>query len=351
MPSRRRCSVGTGAEPVSIPDPPEARYYRKARDATVVCLLCHHRCHIQPGSSGACRVRRNDGGRLVLPFYGLASAFSVDPIEKKPLYHFLPGSNTYSAGYVGCNLHCPFCQNFGISQSTDAAVTRIDPASLVRAALDSGCPSIAHTYSEPVIHAEFVETSMKAARAAGLRNVLVTNGCAAPDASTSLLSLCDAVNVDLKSWDASFYGSELGGDLETVKSFMETAFRSGVHVEATTLVIPGKNDDDWHIDGISAFLASLSPGIPLHLSAYHPMYRYRIPATPAATILRLAKIARKRLRYVYAGNVSGERSKTECRTCGAVLIARHGYSVDATGLSGSRCSSCGTESPIINPLK
>lgn len=349
MPSRRRCSGGTGAEPVPSPDPPEARYYRKYRDDTVVCLLCHHRCHIQPGSLGACRVRLNDGGRLALPFYGLASAFSVDPIEKKPLYHFLPGSNTYSAGYVGCNLHCPFCQNFGISQSTDVAVTRIDPAALVRAALDSGCPSIAHTYSEPVVHAEFVEASMKEAKAAGLRNVLVTNGCAAPDAAISLLTLCDAVNVDLKSWDEAFYHSELGGDLETVKSFIETAFRSGVHVEVTTLVIPGKNDGDWHMEGIAAFLESLSSDIPLHISSYRPMYRYTIPATSAATIHRLVKTAGKRLRYVFAGNVSGERSITECRACGAVLIARHGYVVDVTGLSGSRCSSCGAESPIVNP--
>ncbi len=190
---------------------------------------------------------------------------------------------------------------------------------------------------------------MKAARAAGLGNVLVTNGCAAPDAAVSLLSLCDAVNVDLKSWDDSFYRSELGGDLETVKAFIETAFRSGVHVEATTLVIPGKNDDDWHMNGIASFLESLSPDIPLHLSAYRPMYKYVIPATPAATIHRLVKTAEKRLRYVYAGNVAGERSITECRTCGAVLVARHGYSVDTTGLAGSRCASCGTESSIINP--
>jgi len=348
-PSKRKCSAGTGADGVSVLVPPEGRYWDKGPDGIVSCRLCHHHCRIQPGSSGICRVRRNDGGRLVLPFYGLASALSVDPIEKKPLYHFLPGSTTYSIGYVGCNLHCPFCQNFGISQSTDAPVERICPEDVVRLARKSGCPSIAHTYSEPVVHAEFVEDCMKAARAAGFRNVLVTNGCAAPDAAVSLLSLCDAINVDLKSWDASLYRSELGGDLETVKVFIETAFRSGVHVEATTLVIPGKNDEDWQINGISEFLASLSAEIPLHLSAYRPMYRYVIRATPAATIHRLVKLAKKRLRYVYAGNVAGERSITECRTCGAVLVARHGYSVDTSGLTGSRCASCGSESSIVNP--
>ncbi len=286
-----------------------------------------------------------------MPFYGLASALSIDPIEKKPLYHFLPGSATYSIGYVGCNLRCPFCQNFSISQSTEAPVEQVDPEDLARAARNAGCLSIAHTYSEPIVHAEFVEASMKAARAAGLFNVLVTNGCAGSDAARSLLSLCDAVNVDLKAWDQNFYSSELGGDLETVKLFIETACKSGVHVEATTLLIPGKNDEAWQVDSIAAFLASLSPEIPLHLSAYRPMYRYAIPATSSTTIHRLTKIARQRLRYVYAGNVSGERSITECRSCGAVLVSRHGYAVDTDGLVGTRCTSCGIESPIVNVLK
>lgn len=330
-------------------DPPEAWYYEKTKTATVICRLCHHSCQIHSGSFGVCKVRRNDGGRLVLPYYGLASAFSIDPIEKKPLYHFLPGSNTYSVGYVGCNLHCPFCQNYNISQTTDAPVSRTDPDSLIRAAHESGCPSISHTYSEPLIHAEFVEASMKAARTAGLKNVLVTNGCTTPDAALSLLSLCDAVNVDLKSWDDVFYSSELGGDLETVKSFIEMAFRSGVHVEVTTLVIPGKNDDDQNVNHIASFIKSLSPDIPLHISAYRPMYRYRVPATTARVIHRLKNVARNQLRYVYTGNVTGERSITECRNCGAVLVARHGYSIDTTGLTGSRCSSCGSVSPIINP--
>jgi len=330
---------------------PEARYYEKIRDLAVRCSLCHHRCVIVPGASGACRVRRNEGGTLCLPFYGLASALSVDPIEKKPLYHFLPGSSTFSIGYVGCNLHCPFCQNSGISQSVDAPTERVDPERLVREAKRAGCPSIAHTYSEPVVHAEFVEASMRAARASGLRNVLVTNGCAGPDAAVSLLSLCDAVNVDIKSWDEAFYRDELGGDLATVLAFVETAFRFGVHVEATTLVIPGKNDEVSQIEGIASFLSSLSPDIPLHLSAYRPMYRYTIPATPAATIRHLSDAARRQLRYVYAGNVPGERSITECRACGSVLVARRGYAVDATGLEGSRCSACGAESPVFNPQK
>lgn len=324
----------------------EARYYAKAQGGDVLCSLCHHRCGIAPGATGACRVRRNEGGRLTLPFYGLASALSVDPIEKKPLYHYLPGSRTYSVGYVGCNLRCPFCQNFGISQSTDAVVERITPAWLAGEARRSGCPSISHTYSEPIVHAEFVEESMRAARVVGLKNVLVTNGCAGADAATALLSLCDAVNVDIKAWDRDFYRDELGGDLETVKVFVSMAYEFGVHVEATTLVIPGKNDEPDQIDGIAGFLASLSPDIPLHLSAYRPMYRYTAPATPSASIRRLVDVAGRRLRYVYAGNVPGERSVTTCRACGAVLVSRRGYAVDASGLSGSACASCGARSPI-----
>jgi len=278
----------------------------------------------------------------------MASAVSIDPIEKKPLYHFLPGSSTYSVGYVGCNLRCPFCQNFSISQSTDAPVQRLDPAGLAESALRASCPSISHTYSEPIVHAEFVEASMRAARAVGLKNVLVTNGCAGADAASSLLSLCDAVNVDIKCWDADFYHDELGGDLETVKAFAETAFRFGTHLEVTTLIVPGKNDDDAQVDSIAAFLASLSPDIPLHISAYRPMYRYAVPATPPRTVRRLVETAKRRLRYVYAGNVSGAPSITECRDCGSVLVSRRGYAVDRSGLAGGRCASCGAVVPMVD---
>ena len=325
----------------------EARFYERAGDGMVRCSLCHHRCLVAPGRLGVCRVRRNDGGRLVLPFYGHASAISIDPIEKKPLYHFLPGSPTYSVGYVGCNLRCPFCQNFGISQSTDALTEAVDPADLARAALRAACPSLSHTYSEPLVHAEFVIESLKAARSAGLRTVLVTNGCALHEAATEVLSLCDAVNVDIKSWDEAFYRDELGGDLPTVKAFVELGFRLGTHVEATTLVIPGKNDDDDQVDGIAAFLASLSPDIPLHLSAYRPMNRYAVGPTPSSTIERLTVVARKRLSYVYPGNVGGMAVRTACRSCGATLVERRGYGIDMSGLTGGSCSACGSRSPII----
>ncbi len=287
---------------------------------------------------------------MVLPFYGHASGLSVDPIEKKPLYHFLPGSQTWSIGYVGCNLRCPFCQNYQISQSTDAATERITPEQLVAGALRAQCPSIAHTYSEPLVHAEFVIECMKQARAAGLLNVLVTNGCARAPASTELLALCDAVNVDIKSFDPDWYRGELGGDLETVMTFIRQAQRLGVHVEATTLVIPGMNDAETQIAGIAAFLAGLSSDIPLHLSAYRPMFRYTIPATSEVTIDRAVAVASRFLTSVYAGNISGERAVTRCQSCGATLVSRRGYAVDAHGLRGSRCAACDAPSTIINPL-
>lgn len=325
----------------------KAGFHETRPDGSVACGLCPHRCVLAPGSTGICRVRRNENGAMVLPFYGQASGLSVDPIEKKPLYHFLPGSQTWSIGYVGCNLRCPFCQNHAISQSTGALTERVTPGQLVIGARRARCPSIAHTYSEPLVHAEFVIECMRHARNAGLFNVLVTNGCALAPASTEILSLCDAVNVDIKSFDAAWYRQELGGDLPTVLAFVEEAYRLGVHVEATTLVIPGKNDDDGQIEGIADFLAGLSRDIPLHLSAYRPMYRYTVPSTPKATIDHAVALARRHLRYVYPGNVSGERSVTVCPACGAPLVSRLGYATDTSGLRGSHCAACGAATPVF----
>ncbi len=352
--SRKASSVDTGVDvpahdlPTALtPDAaPVARYYRALADGTLVCGLCHHRCHLAQGKSGICGVRKNDGGRLELPFYGFTSALSVDPIEKKPLYHFMPGSSVFSVGYVGCNLHCPFCQNFAISQSTKARGVFVLPEDLAREAKRLACSAIAHTYSEPIVHAEFVEESMRLARASGLLSILVTNGCASADAARDLLSLCDAVNVDLKAWDPDFYAHELGGERDSVLRFIRLAHTLGVHLEVTTLVIPGKNDTESQIDGIASFLASLSVDIPLHLSAYRPMYLYRTPATSPESIRHLVDRAREQLRYVYSGNVPGEPLSTLCQSCGATLVARQGYAVDSSGLSGTRCSACGAESPI-----
>ena len=228
----------------------------------------------------------------------------MDPVEKKPLYHFRPGSPVFSVGFTGCNLACPFCQNWSISRNPDAPADQVAPGEVVRAARASGCGMIAYTYSEPLVHAEYLLDCLRTANAQGLENVLVTNGHAREEPAREVLNLTDAANVDLKSWDAEWYRTELGGDLETVKAFIRLA--AGLtRLEVTTLVIPGRTDDPEGIRGISGFLAGLSPDIPLHLSAYRPMYKYRLPPTSRETLETLAKIARENLRYVYLGNVPG----------------------------------------------
>ncbi|HQK35252.1 MAG TPA: AmmeMemoRadiSam system radical SAM enzyme [Spirochaetales bacterium] len=281
----------------------EAQYYETQPDGTVTCVLCPRRCVIKPGQSGICRVRKNEGGVLRLPYWGKVSALALDPIEKKPLYHFMPGTRTFSIGYVSCNLHCPFCQNYHISQTTNYPVETYTPEALVALARQSGCPSMSHTYSEPLIHAEFVSACCTLAHGAGLASILVTNGCINEAPAQDILAHTQAVNVDLKSWNVEWYEKELGGNRDTVCAFIALAKRMGVHVEVTTLVIPGKNDSEAEIASIARFLADIDAAIPLHLSAYHPMYRYTIPPTPPKTIYALEKVAKQYLSSVYPGNI------------------------------------------------
>ncbi len=333
---------------------PSAAYWHPEADGSIHCDLCPHRCRIGEGRSGICRVRRCEGGAVSLPYFGLLSALALDPIEKKPLHHFLPGSEVISAGFVGCNMRCPFCQNWQISQELPAEMStsagRYSPESLVAAALESGAPSIAYTYSEPTIHFEFVLASMKAARAAGLKNVLVTNGCLNPGPARELLALTDAANVDLKTWSENAYSKTLGGGRESVLDFIRIA-TSLCHVEITTLVVPGMSDELEDMKAISSFIAGLSPDIPLHLSAYHPAWKHQAPPTSAAALSDLVRVARARLRYVYIGNLAGSEAETRCPSCGTVAISRRGYRIDSRGLAISghtaACANCGSKLPII----
>lgn len=320
-----------------------AEYWHPCGDGAVACELCPHHCRLSEGKSGLCKVRRNEGGELVLPYYGKLSALAVDPIEKKPLHHFLPGSSVFSAGFVGCNLRCPFCQNWRISQSLPAGLEDFSPEELVGEALRSGSPSIAYTYSESAIHFEFVREAMRGARRAGLKNVLVTNGCIDPKPARELLALTDAANVDLKTWSAEAYREELGGDRDAVLEFIRIA-ASLCLVEVTTLVVPGFSDDASRIASIADFLAGISPEIPLHLSAYYPAWKYESPPTRPESLLELGRVAEERLDYVYIGNVAGRSADTVCPRCGSVLIARRGYRSEVVGIAagerGARCSSC-----------
>lgn len=322
------------------------RFYERREDGRVQCVLCPHRCLIAPGKHGTCRVRFNRDGDLELPFYGRLSAIAVDPIEKKPLFHFYPGREILSVGFVGCSLHCPFCQNHHIAHDTGAPTKYVSPEALVDTARTGGSFGISYTYSEPIVHLEYVLEAAALARQRGLKNVLVSNGYIGREAAGELIELMDAANIDLKSNNAEFYRRELGGGLEEVKSFLAAA-AGRLSLEVTTLVIPTRNDSEEEIDGLARFLASLSPEIPYHLSAYYPQYRYTLPPTPPELLSRLAAVARRHLRYVYLGNLGLEESNTLCPNCGQLLVRRRGYSVRLEGLKGDRCGNCGSSIPIV----
>jgi pyruvate formate lyase activating enzyme len=323
-----------------------ARFFQTHADGKVACSLCPHACIIAEGRHGVCSARFNRAGTLEIPFYGRISALAVDPIEKKPLYHYYPGSRILSAGFVGCSLRCKFCQNWQISQSTDAATRFVSPEEMVRTARDEESFAIAYTYSEPLIHLEYVLETAALARRAGLKNVLVSNGYINKQPAEEALGLIDAANIDLKAFDPVFYKEETGGDLEEVKRFLSQA-AGRIHLEVTTLVIPTKNDSPAQVEGIARFIASLDRNIPLHLSCYYPQYKYDLPPTPVATVRGLADAARRHLPYVYIGNAGGEETNTACPGCGNLLVRRRGYSTSVVGLREGACSRCGVPSPIV----
>ncbi|MDR0453061.1 MAG: AmmeMemoRadiSam system radical SAM enzyme [Treponema sp.] len=333
--------------------------------ALPICGLCPHRCAPAPGKAGLCRARKNEAGRITLPLYGRVTALALDPIEKKPLYHFRPGSQILSAGFAGCNLRCPFCQNWHISQKTDGPWQDISPAELVAAAKKSG-GQIAYTYSEPLVHFEYLLEAMALARREGVANVLVSNGCINAEPAAEIIPLLDAANIDLKCFSGETYAEVLGGSLEAVKRFIASAYGAGAHLEVTTLIVPGLNDGLAEFDAASDFLASLaSPSspeagrrgraalreIPWHLSAYRPDYRWDAPPTDPSLLAGLARRARQKMPYVYTGNISGGLSDTACPACGETLVSRRGYRVDTGGLAparegGFRCASCGERAPF-----
>ncbi|MGD0725931.1 MAG: AmmeMemoRadiSam system radical SAM enzyme [Spirochaetia bacterium] len=324
----------------------EALWCERRPDGRIACLLCPHACVIADGGHGICGVRFNRAGSMEIPLYGRISSFSVDPIEKKPLYHFHPGSRILSVGFVGCSFHCKFCQNWHISQGTNAETRYMGPGELVEAARRENSFGIAYTYSEPLVHAEYLMDTMRLAREAGLKNVLVSNGYISPGPADELLGLVDAANIDLKAFDPDFYRTETGGKLEEVKRFISQA-AGLIHLEITTLVIPTKNDTIDQVEGIARFVASLDPGIPFHLSAYHPQYRYEIAATPGATLRKLAEAAKRHLQFVYMGNIGPEETTTPCLKCGSTLVRRVGYSVRVEGITAGACAACGAPAPIV----
>lgn len=270
-------------------------------------MLCSHHCRLKPNDVGACHNRINKEGKLVPCGYGCITSLALDPIEKKPLARFFPGTLILSAGSFGCNFHCPFCQNYTISQSgpetTQAFFTPEELTSLaLRTKKENGNIGLAFTYNEPLMNLEYVRDTAAMLKKEHLVTVLVTNGGIAPDQFRTILPLIDAMNIDLKGFTDSFY-QWVGGSLNDVKINIEAAVNAGIHIELTTLVIPGRNDHTEEMEKEASWIASLSPDIPLHLSRYFPRYRCRIPATPPETLYRLKKTAEKYLQYVYLGNV------------------------------------------------
>ncbi|MDR0525443.1 MAG: AmmeMemoRadiSam system radical SAM enzyme [Spirochaetaceae bacterium] len=267
------------------------------------CLLCPRACRIPENGRGICGVRGCKNQEGVLPYYAGVTALNLDPIEKKPLYHFRPGSMILSVGFAGCNLRCPFCQNWRISQNPDSAARYLSPQELIRRALSSGYNQIAYTYSEPLVHIEYLLECMRLARSAGVANVLVSNGCLEPAPASAVLALTDAANIDLKSGSEETYANILGGDLSAVTGFIAKAWEMGVHVEVTTLLVPGLNDGDDELRRCADVLCGISRDLPWHLTAYHPDYRWKAPPTDPRRIVAAAAEARKRLSYVYPGNI------------------------------------------------
>jgi pyruvate formate lyase activating enzyme len=323
----------------------EARLWEKLDQQKVHCYLCAHECRIPEAKSGVCGVRRNERGTLNTLVYADVIAAHVDPIEKKPLYHFLPGSLAYSIATTGCNFKCAFCQNWQISQAEAGGLhagRETPPAAVVEQARENGCRSIAYTYTEPTIFFEYAFDVAKLASEAGLYNVFVTNGYMTRRALDAIRPYLHAANVDLKSFRDDFYRKTCKARLQPVLDTISAMKALGVWVEVTTLVIPGENDADDELKRIAEFLAGVDPMIPWHVSAFHPDYRFTDhKATPLATLRQAKELGRQAgLNYIYLGNVL-EGGNTFCYSCHRQIIKRQYMGLDDSRLLDGRCPYCG----------
>jgi len=346
----------------------KAKLFKKLDKKKVQCTCCQRKCVIENGRSGFCGVRKNVDGDLYLMVYGKAIAIHMDPIEKKPLYHFLPGSKIFSFGTVGCNFRCSFCQNWDISQITAKENSEdlekfedllekicnegqdLSPEEGVKYCIENEIPAIAYTYNEPTIFSEYAHDTGALARKKGIKNVYVSNGYESEECLKYMREFCDAINIDIKSFSQKFYAKECGGVLlEGLKNTIKLAYGMGFWIECTTLIIPGLNDSDKELMEIAKFLADISCDIPWHVTAFHPDYKMTDKApTPAATLEKAYQIGvRAGLHYIYAGNISGmNHSNTVCPKCGKILVKR-GYmncfdNEIVVGKNGEgKCPQCG----------
>jgi len=329
----------------------QALYYSSLNESNkVLCQLCPHKCVIADGNAGICKIRKNEGGKLYAVVYNKYTSINLDPIEKKPLYHFYPGSKILSIGTTGCNLKCQFCQNYEISQCSPGSLPAKELSSedIVKLTQSNGSIGVAYTYNEPLINYEHLKETAIMIKENGFVNVLVTNGYINEEPLVNLLPYIDAVNIDVKSFKNEFYRKYCGGSLPEVMRTVEVMFKKGIHIEITNLLIPGLNDKNEEIKELVDWISALSDKIPLHFSRYFPCYKLTIGATPLQTLQKARDIAIKRLKYVYLGNIWEEKAgNTYCFNCGELLIRREGYKTDITAINDGRCSKCGEETNVI----
>lgn len=324
----------------------KAMFYTN-NDDLLVCSICPHECKLKNRAKGICGVRRAADNEIELLNYGEISSIALDPIEKKPLFHFKPDSCILSVGSYGCNFRCGFCQNYSISM--EKPDTRyVGPEELIKLAEDTkkqGNIGIAFTYNEPSIWYEYVYDVSKMAENKDLDIVLVTNGYIKREPLEKILPFVDAMNIDLKSYNSEFYKKICAGTLENVLETIEIASKK-CHVEITTLLVNGYNDSDDEARELARWLSNVNADIPLHMTRYHPMYKFTAPATPVERILRCREIAKEYLSYVYVGNVYGADDNTYCPECGEILIEREGYKATLS-IKEDRCPKCGRHINVV----
>ena len=332
----------------------EAMFYTPDQNNRVRCGLCRFNCLISDGARGICAVRENRSGILYSLVYGKVIAEHVDPIEKKPLFHVLPGSTTYSIATSGCNFHCHHCQNYTISQVNSSNPIRGNdrsPEEIVAAALKDNCRSISYTYTEPTIFYEFAYDTAHLARQAGLANIFVTNGYISKAALAEIAPCLDAANIDLKGFSEEFYRNIVNARLSEVLDSIIEYRKLGIWIEITTLIIPGLNDSDGDLRGIATFIASnLGTDTPWHVSQFYPTYQLNNhPRTPISTLRRAVETGKAAgLKYVYEGNVPGDGGESSrCPSCSQMLIERYGYKILSNNISGGSCPNCGLKIPGI----
>lgn len=332
----------------------EARWWHTGETGHIQCDLCPRHCVLNEGQKGFCFGRRVENGKLVTIMYEDASGFCVDPIEKKPLFHFLPGSNTFSFGTASCNLACVFCQNHKIVNEPceDVLTEHVTSESIVQAAIDARCASISFTYNDPIISAEFTIATSSLSRKHNLRTIAVTNGYISEQAREDFFASIDATNIDLKAFSEEFYAQQCKGSLKPVLDTIEyVANKTNTWLEITTLLIPGLNDSKREIDQLCSWIADhVGPNIPVHFSAFHPAHKLlNRPVTPLETLLRAYEIAKtKGIRHVYLGNIQANQgNNTTCANCAAQVIERRGFAVFSNRLSAGKCQKCGTALPGV----